>query len=158
VLVPGEDVVRGGLALDHATAEVRTHGTTALFKLYIINGEEVFSFYPLVEHSVTIKGEPVPIFDVMGKDATLFHFAVSDDEASMSTAYVEEAPTWFDSVWNTGSACGSWARKPTTWCSARRCTRTARMCLRLLSPMLLVGSGGSWRAVLGVPNGRTCCP
>jgi DNA-binding transcriptional regulator YhcF (GntR family) len=86
----------------NASAEVRTYGTTALFKLYIINREEAFfGFYPVVEHRVTIKSEPVPIFDVMGKDATLFHFAVSDDEASMNTEYVEQACVWFDSVWTT---------------------------------------------------------
>ena len=67
-----------------ATTEVRTHGTAALFKLYIVNGEEVFfGFYPVAEHTVAIDGEPVPIFDVLGKDSTLFHFAVEDDEDSM---------------------------------------------------------------------------
>ncbi|MEU8335544.1 hypothetical protein [Micromonospora tulbaghiae] len=86
----------------NANAEVRTYGTTALFKLYIINGKEVFfGFYPVVVHNVTIKSESGPIFDVMGKDATLFHFAVSDDEASMNSAYVEQARAWFDSVWTT---------------------------------------------------------
>jgi hypothetical protein len=85
-----------------ATAEVRTHGAAALFKLYIVNAEEVFfGFYPVVKHNVTIKEQRVPIFDVMGKDATLFHFAASDDETSMTTLYVEQARAWFDSVWNT---------------------------------------------------------
>jgi hypothetical protein len=86
----------------NATAEVRTQGTTALFKLYIINGEETFfGFYPVMVHNVTIEGESVPIFDVTGEDAALFHIAVSDDETAMSTLYVEQACVWFDSVWNT---------------------------------------------------------
>ncbi len=81
---------------------MRTHGTTALFKLYIVNGDEAFfGFYPVTRHPVTINGNSVPIFDVLGKDSTLFHFAVEDDEASMSTQYVENARKWFDSVWTT---------------------------------------------------------
>lgn len=85
-----------------ATTEVRTHGTVALFKLYIVNGEEVyFGFYPVSEHPVTVNGDLVPIFDVMGKDATLFHFATDDDDTSMATQYVEQSRAWFESVWNT---------------------------------------------------------
>jgi DNA-binding transcriptional regulator YhcF (GntR family) len=85
-----------------ATAQVRVHRGTPLFKLYILNGEEAFfGFYPVVEHTVTIKDQPVAIYDPMGKDAILFHWAIDDDEASDASAHVEQARTWFDSVWNT---------------------------------------------------------
>jgi DNA-binding transcriptional regulator YhcF (GntR family) len=85
-----------------ATAQVRLHGTVPLFKLYIINGTEVFSgFYPVSKHTVTLDGQPVPMYDLMGKDTTLFHYATDDDPASMASQYVEQAQAWFDTVWHT---------------------------------------------------------
>ncbi len=93
---------RGAVHRSGETTEVRTYGTVVLFKLYIVNGEEVFfGFYPVSEHPVTVNGDLVPIFDVMGKDATLFHFATDDDDTSMATQYVEQSQAWFESVWNT---------------------------------------------------------
>jgi len=50
---------------------------------------------------VIINGGSVAIFDVLGKDSTLFHFAVEDDDASMSTQFVEQARKWYESVWTT---------------------------------------------------------
>jgi DNA-binding transcriptional regulator YhcF (GntR family) len=88
--------------LKSAKAEVRVHSASPLFKLYIINGEEAFfGFYPVLEHTVTIDKKPVPIFDPMGKDAALFHFSVTDDSGLPGKGYVEEAQTWFNSVWET---------------------------------------------------------
>jgi DNA-binding transcriptional regulator YhcF (GntR family) len=85
-----------------ATVEVRLHRASPLFKLYIINGEEVFfGFYPVVERTVSIKGEPTAIYDLLGKDVPLFHYAVTDDDASHGTQYVEASRQWFDSVWST---------------------------------------------------------
>ena len=37
----------------------------------------------------------------MGKDTTLFQWAITDDEASDASAHVEQARRWFDSMWNT---------------------------------------------------------
>jgi DNA-binding transcriptional regulator YhcF (GntR family) len=85
-----------------ATAEVRRHGTAVLFKVYLINNEEAFfGFYPVVQHAVTIKGKSVPIFDVLGKDVPLFHFAAADVNDGMASQYVQQARIWFDSVWST---------------------------------------------------------
>jgi DNA-binding transcriptional regulator YhcF (GntR family) len=85
-----------------ATATVRVHSAAPLFKLYILNEEEVFfGFYPAVERTITIKGEQVPIFDLLGKDVPLFHYAITDDDASHGTQFVESARAWFDSLWNT---------------------------------------------------------
>lgn len=85
-----------------ATAEVRVHRCAPLFKLYILNREEAFfGFYPVVEHTVTIKNEQVAIFDPMGKDTTLLHWATSTDDTSDAPAHVEQAQLWFDSMWNT---------------------------------------------------------
>lgn len=47
-----------------------------------------------------IEGEPVAIYDLMGKDATLFHYAISDDDTSHGTQFVEAARQWFDSLWD----------------------------------------------------------
>lgn len=85
-----------------ATVEVRMHRASPLFKLYLLNGEEVFfGFYPAVERTVTIKGEPMAIYDLMGKDVPLFHYAVTDDDTSDGTQFVEASRQWFDSVWST---------------------------------------------------------
>jgi len=40
-----------------------------------------------------IRVSPVEVFDAMGKDATLFHYAVDEDEASQQ-AVVESARLW----------------------------------------------------------------
>jgi DNA-binding transcriptional regulator YhcF (GntR family) len=85
-----------------ATAQVRLHGTVPLFKMYILNGTEVFfGFYPVAKHTVTLDDQPVPMFDLMGKDTILFHYAIDDDSASMASQYVKQARTWFDTVWDT---------------------------------------------------------
>jgi DNA-binding transcriptional regulator YhcF (GntR family) len=87
--------------VDKATAEARVFAGTPQFKLYLLNSEELFfAFYPVVEHTVRVAGTPTPIFDSLGKDAVLFHHAVTDDEATAGPQYVEQARIWFDSVWN----------------------------------------------------------
>jgi hypothetical protein len=88
--------------VNSAKAEVRTFKTSPLFKLFILNGNEAFfGFYPVVQHPVAIAGSPVEIFDPMGKDAVLFHYATSDDESTVDSLYVTEAQKWFNSVWET---------------------------------------------------------
>lgn len=93
----------GDLGLVHSTTvEVRMHRASPLFKLYILNNEEVFyGFYPVVERTVAIKGEPTAIYDLMGKDVPLFHYAITDDDTSHGTQFVEASRQWFDSMWST---------------------------------------------------------
>jgi hypothetical protein len=43
---------------------------------------------------------PTEIFDIMGRDVTLFHYVVDEDEASHGTQFVESARLWFDSLWD----------------------------------------------------------
>lgn len=85
-----------------ATVDIRVHSAAPLFKVYFLNNEEVFfGFYPVVERNVVIKGEPIAIYDLMGKDVPLFHYTVNDDEPSAGAQFVEAARAWFDSIWNT---------------------------------------------------------
>ncbi|WP_018352196.1 winged helix-turn-helix domain-containing protein [Longispora albida] len=85
-----------------AQAIVRIHSAAPLFKMYILNGEEAwFGFYPVIERTVSIQGEPTAIYDLLGKDVPLFHYTVNEDGASHGTQFVEGAGQWFDSVWDT---------------------------------------------------------
>lgn len=43
----------------------------------------------------------MPIFDPMGKDAELIHFADEADPNSVGHLYVSEAERWFESAWTT---------------------------------------------------------
>ena len=90
-----------GLVQD-ASVQVRVHNCAPLFKLYILNNEEAFfGFYPVRERKLTLGGEVRSIYDVLGKDATLFHHTITDDDASAGSQYVEQARMWFDTIWNT---------------------------------------------------------
>ncbi|MEU7903640.1 winged helix-turn-helix domain-containing protein [Actinoplanes sp. NPDC049118] len=84
----------------NATVEIRAHGTTVLSKLYIVNRDEVFfGFYPVVTNTVSVDKQPVTIFDVLGKDVPLFHYATSGEDDDAADQFVDQARTWFDSVW-----------------------------------------------------------
>ncbi|MGH3709735.1 MAG: GntR family transcriptional regulator [Pseudonocardiaceae bacterium] len=84
-----------------ASAGVRTYRTAPAFKLFLVNGKEAFfGFYPVVQRPVAIHGEPVEIFDSVGKDAVLFHYAMADDESAIESQYVQQAQAWFSSVWD----------------------------------------------------------
>lgn len=88
----------------NATAQIRIHHCTPLFKLYIINNEEVFfGFYPVREHTVTLNDEPHPMYDLMGKDTVLFHHTATDDDLSIGSQYIKQAREWFDAMWSTVS-------------------------------------------------------
>lgn len=75
-----------------------------MFKLYILNrAEAFFGFYPITEHSVSLRGEVVAMFDLMGKNATMFHYDTGDDPDSIGAQYVDQAQGWFESMWSTVS-------------------------------------------------------
>lgn len=83
------------------SVEIRAHNCTPLFKLFILNREEAFfGFYPVREHAVTVKGETRSFYDLMGKDAVLFHHEATQDDTATGTQYVQQARAWFDSMWN----------------------------------------------------------
>jgi hypothetical protein len=46
--------------------------------------------------------EKLPIYDVLGLEAKLFHHSSADAEVDpMSAVYVEETTEWFESLWST---------------------------------------------------------
>jgi DNA-binding transcriptional regulator YhcF (GntR family) len=90
-----------GLIAD-AHAEVRVAPAVPLFKLYLINNSEAFfGYYPVQEHTVKLDNEPTAMWDLMGKDATLFHHSADTDPDSMASQYVAQSAMWFDSIWTT---------------------------------------------------------
>lgn len=93
----------GDLGLvEEVHAEIRLHPAAPLFKLYLINDAEAFfGFYAVEKHEVTLAGERTPMWDLMGKDTTLFHHAGDVDPDSMASQYVHQARLWFDSMWGT---------------------------------------------------------
>ncbi|MBF8185572.1 GntR family transcriptional regulator [Nonomuraea sp. K274] len=85
-----------------ASVAVRSYAATPPFKLYVINREQAFfGFYPVVRHTARVEGERKELYDVMGRDAVLFHHAVTEDPSSMASQYVAQARAWFDSMWST---------------------------------------------------------
>lgn len=90
-----------GLIAD-AHAEVRVAPAVPLFKLYLINGTEAFfGFYPVQEHTVKLDNQPTAMWDLMGKDAVLFHHSADTDPDSMASQYIAQSLMWFDSIWTT---------------------------------------------------------
>lgn len=89
-----------GLVAD-AHAEVRVAPAVPLFKLYVVNESEVFfGYYPVQKHTVTVDGDRIDMWDLMGKDATLFHHSSDSDPDTLSSQYVSQSRMWFSSVWD----------------------------------------------------------
>ncbi len=85
--------------LNDASAQIRTSPCPPLFKLYILNGEEAFfAFYPITKRNIALASGPREIYDLMGKDAVVFHHSVNSGQPA-DKAYVEQARSWFDSMW-----------------------------------------------------------
>ncbi|MEU7001388.1 GntR family transcriptional regulator [Nonomuraea sp. NPDC046570] len=86
----------------NASVQVRTYAATPSFKLYLINHEQAFfGFYPVVKHTARLDGEQKDLYDVMGKDSVLFHYALTEDPSAAASQYVAQARSWFTSMWTT---------------------------------------------------------
>ena len=95
-----QGLTRLGL-LQSATAEIRAHPCSPLFKLYILNSEEVFfGFYPIVKQRLPLAGGEQDIYDLTGKDAVVFHHSLHSGQAT-DIPYIQQARTWFTSMWDT---------------------------------------------------------
>jgi hypothetical protein len=86
--------------IKEASTQIRAHQLPPLFKLYVLNREEVFfGLYPLVKHTIPLAGGLTDMFDLMGKDAMVFrHTTASGDQADEQ--FIEQMQGWFDSIWN----------------------------------------------------------
>jgi DNA-binding transcriptional regulator YhcF (GntR family) len=85
-----------------ATVETRVYPVAPMFKLYIINRSEIFfGYYPVKENTVAADGEKIAIYDLMGRDAVLFHHAADEDPESAGSQHVSQSQMWFDSIWST---------------------------------------------------------
>jgi DNA-binding transcriptional regulator YhcF (GntR family) len=84
------------------SVQLRVHSLAPIFKAFILNRDELFlGFYPVAQRQVTLNDQPHEIYDLMGKDVTLFHHATNDDDASTGSQYVEQMQAWFDTIWTT---------------------------------------------------------
>jgi hypothetical protein len=88
--------------VQQARAELRFCPVVPLFKLYVINGNEVFfGYYPVQEHAVKLDGQDTAIWDLMGKDTVLFQHTAETDDDTIAAQYVHQSRMWFASVWDT---------------------------------------------------------
>jgi hypothetical protein len=95
-----QELARLGL-LASAAVEIRAYSCPPLVKLYVLNAEEVFfGFYPITRARIPLPGGERDIYDLMGKDAVVFHHSAHSGQPT-DLAYIEQARTWFESLWNT---------------------------------------------------------
>ena len=95
-----QELTRLGL-LQNGTAEIRAHPCPPMFKLYILNGEEAFfGLYPIIRHRIPFASGDRDIYDLMGKDAVVFHHSVHSGQPT-DIPYIEQSRTWFASMWDT---------------------------------------------------------
>ena len=93
----------GDLGLvDSVSAGIRVHGSSPSFKVYVLNATEVFhGLYPVVPRRVRIEGAEHAMYDLMGKDTTLFHHAATEDPDAIGSQHVQQYRRWFESMWTT---------------------------------------------------------
>jgi hypothetical protein len=99
ILESVEELARLG-RMEKGSAQIRAHQLPPLFKMYILNGDEVFfGLYPLVKHSIPMQSGQRDIFDLMGKDAMVFRHTQASGEAA-DAQFIEQSQGWFDSIWD----------------------------------------------------------
>ena len=87
--------------VENAAVQIRAHPCPPMFKLYILNNEEAFfGLYPIIEHTIRLTSGPRAIYDLMGKDALVFHHS-PDSGNPADQLYLEQARNWFDTMWQT---------------------------------------------------------
>jgi hypothetical protein len=94
-----QELTRLGV-IKEASTQIRAHPAPPMFKLYILNGEEVFfGLYPIVKHNIPFANGARDIYDLMGKDAVVFHHSIHSSQPA-DAPYVEQARAWFNSMWD----------------------------------------------------------
>jgi hypothetical protein len=95
-----QELTRLGL-LGEGSAQIRAHPCPPMFKLYVLNGEEAFfGLYPIVKHRIPLASGDRDIYDLMGKDAVVFHHSAHSGQPT-DLAYIDQARAWFTSMWDT---------------------------------------------------------
>ena len=77
----------------------------------------------------------------MGKDATLFHHATSDDDTSTGSQYVEQMQTWFETIWTTVAEPVDAVTAPTATDLATLLPRTRYLLLDFDGPICAIFAG-----------------
>jgi hypothetical protein len=99
ILESVEELARLG-RIDKANVQIRAHQLPPLFKMYVLNGDEVFfGLYPLVKYTIPFPGGQRDIFDLMGKDAMVFRHIEASGEAA-DAQFIEQTQSWFDAIWD----------------------------------------------------------
>ncbi|WNZ10501.1 GntR family transcriptional regulator [Streptomyces sp. 11x1] len=101
LLVSALDELRRERLVPRVEVEIRHAKLAPTFKVYLRNRCEVLhGFYEVIERTIVDGGEEVEALDVLGLGATMTHHGKDDGDASSSVAvFVDNAQTWFDSVW-----------------------------------------------------------
>jgi hypothetical protein len=87
--------------IEEGSVQIRAHACPPMFKLYILNNEEAFfGFYPIVRHNIRLASGPRDMFDLMGKDALVFHHSPGSGNPA-DHLYLEQARNWFNTMWQT---------------------------------------------------------
>lgn len=94
------------LLVEGLVPDVRLHvrhtTLTPTFKVYLLNGTEaLFGLYRPIERRILLDhDDAVEVADVLGLDASLIHLQMADDQQPAGALFVEDAQSWFDSVWH----------------------------------------------------------
>jgi len=89
---------KGRISQGHA--QIRAHQLPPLFKMYILNGDQVFfGLYPIAKHDIPLPGGNRDMYDLMGKDAMVFRYSGASGETA-DTQFIEQSQAWFDSIWD----------------------------------------------------------
>jgi hypothetical protein len=77
--------------INEASTQIRAHPNPPLFKLYILNSEEVFfGLYPIIKHSIPFAdGAQHDMYDLMGKEAVVFHHSIQSGQPA-DIAFMEQ--------------------------------------------------------------------
>ena len=127
---------------------LRFHRLVPLLKLYILNRDELFfGLYPVVRRQLKLNDSAHEIYDLMGKDATLFHHTTNDDSASAGSLYVEQMAGWFDTIWTHRRQAGDSVTRSDGDELATLLARTRHLLLDFDGPVCAVFAGRGARDV-----------
>jgi hypothetical protein len=100
ILESVHELARKG-CIGQGSAQIRAHLLPPLFKMYILNGQQVFfGLYPIAKHNVPLPGGTRDMYDLMGKDAMVFRYTQASGQDA-DAQFIDQSQAWFNSVWDT---------------------------------------------------------